>query len=713
MRTAKPSQSEAGPSSSTPSSSRRAQPARQARTNPQRSSASALGAASLAGREAHAHDQPIDIFPAITHFTDAITSLPKDLVRHFTLLKEVDAKIFAPEDTLFQLVDVALKSNPPEPRPTTDNASSVAPGSAPMSAQNSSTGFGTNGSLPPAPSADESYNASLYDPANLPRRQLFRHTALKIQEMLVSLEEKNHVISTANEALSKQLSRADDVWPHLESEFSEEAKYGSATHWAYPENRVNKANAAERSRRDGAQAITAAAQALAEEAAARSDARKQAVAARKGQKTQQQQQQQQQHASDADADHDTTKQKHEPAKRAANGSKSRKAAADTNAPVGLGITNGPPVNGNPAPKKRKVDNNKDKATNGAQPMERALSGVFGNNAPKAKTSSPRATPTPEAGAAPASKKRKALPTVNGQAKKRYVLVIFRKHSIVYLTRCSKNGLPSTLSPSLAATSPILPNFTDPKSIARSSPAPAAVATRPVASRARQNSTASNIDNTKLRPASSASNRPNGAAPLAPDATPAQNGSRPPAEVKPMKETHVPVKTEHPKEDTPQPSIATNIALGGSRKNSVAKDDTPPKADSTPVPQQTTTTVVTTKSGRASKPSTPALGAFPDQARSRSARNAQTDKPKRSHKKGASAQATLAAQAVDEDAHSSAHGDDDGEIDANEPRYCYCNGVSYGEMVACDADDCEKEWFHLGCVGLKSAPSSSSKFTVAS
>ncbi|KAK8086673.1 PHD-finger domain-containing protein [Apiospora phragmitis] len=685
MRAAKPPQSEAGPSSSTPSSSRRAQPARQARTNPQRSSASALGAASsLAGREAHGHDQPIDIFPAITHFTDAITSLPKDLVRHFTLLKEVDAKIFAPEDTLFQLVDVALKSNPPEPRPTTDNASSVAPGSAPMSAQNSSTGFGTNGSLPPAPSVDESYNASLYEPANLPRRQLFRHTALKIQEMLVSLEEKNHVISTANEALSKQLSRADDVWPHLENEFSEEAKYGSATHWAYPENRVNKANAAERSRRDGAQAITAAAQALAEEAAARSDARKQAVAARKGQKTQQ-------HASDADADHDATKQKHEPSKRAAYSSKSRKAAADTNTPVGLGITNGPPVNGNPAPKKRKVDNNKDKTANGGQPMERALSGVFGNNAPKAKTSSPRATPTPEAGSAPASKKRKALPTVNGQSKK------------------SKNGLPSTLSPSLAATSPIMLNFTDPKSVARSSPAPPAAAPRPIASRARQNSTVSNVDNVKLRPSSSASNRPNNTAPPAPDATPAQNGSRPLAEVKPPKETPVPVKTENPKEDTPQPSLTTNIALGGSRKSSVAKDDAEPKADSTPTPQQTVTTVVTTKSGRASKPSTPALGNFPDQTRSRSVRNAHTDKPKRSHKKGASVQAALAAQAVDEDAHSSAHGDEDGEIDANEPRYCYCNGVSYGEMVACDADDCEKEWFHLGCVGLKSAPSSSTKW----
>ncbi|PIA15787.1 hypothetical protein COEREDRAFT_102660 [Coemansia reversa NRRL 1564] len=43
------------------------------------------------------------------------------------------------------------------------------------------------------------------------------------------------------------------------------------------------------------------------------------------------------------------------------------------------------------------------------------------------------------------------------------------------------------------------------------------------------------------------------------------------------------------------------------------------------------------------------------------------------------------------------------IDPNEPRYCYCNQVSYGEMVACDNDNCEVEWFHLGCVDLKGPP----------
>jgi hypothetical protein len=268
-----------------------------------------------------------------------------------------------------------------------------------MSAQNS-----INGSLLTAPSNDPNYNAAIYGPENVPRRQLFRETAFKIQEMLVSLEEKNHVISTANEALSKQLSRIDNVWPYLENEFSDEAKWGSNNHWAYPENRISRANATERSRRDGASAITAAAQQLAEEAAARTEARKQAVAAKR----------KQHQDSDADAEHD---KRGETTKKSGN-MKSRKAAEAT-APVGLGITT--ETNGNPQPKRRKVDSNKDKAvTNGGQPMERALSSALGHNnnsTSKAKISSPRATPAPEAGA---SKKRKALPTVNGgaQPKKR-------------------------------------------------------------------------------------------------------------------------------------------------------------------------------------------------------------------------------------------------------------------------------------------------------
>lgn len=43
------------------------------------------------------------------------------------------------------------------------------------------------------------------------------------------------------------------------------------------------------------------------------------------------------------------------------------------------------------------------------------------------------------------------------------------------------------------------------------------------------------------------------------------------------------------------------------------------------------------------------------------------------------------------------------VDPNEPTYCLCNQVSYGEMVACDNPDCRIEWFHFGCVGLKEKP----------
>ncbi|SNX82578.1 related to p33ING1b (ING1) protein [Melanopsichium pennsylvanicum] len=45
----------------------------------------------------------------------------------------------------------------------------------------------------------------------------------------------------------------------------------------------------------------------------------------------------------------------------------------------------------------------------------------------------------------------------------------------------------------------------------------------------------------------------------------------------------------------------------------------------------------------------------------------------------------------------------GGDDADEERYCFCNNYSYGDMIACDDDDCEIEWFHLGCVGLTKPP----------
>jgi len=74
------------------------------------------------------------------------------------------------------------------------------------------------------------------------------------------------------------------------------------------------------------------------------------------------------------------------------------------------------------------------------------------------------------------------------------------------------------------------------------------------------------------------------------------------------------------------------------------------------------------------------------------------------------------------------GDADGDGDGDDRRYCFCNGVSYGSMVGCDDDNCEREWvcvsvkdrdracansisfqFHLACVGLTVAPTPETKW----
>ncbi|KAK2021555.1 hypothetical protein LX32DRAFT_243423 [Colletotrichum zoysiae] len=678
-------------------SSRRSQPVRQTRTNPPRVSsglrASANGRDSLAG--ATASDQPIDIYPAITYFSDAIAALPKELVRHFTLLKEVDAKIFAPEDALFKLVDAAMNAPPPLPRPANDASSSVAPASAPMSAQNSSSG-GPLGSQapPPASSTDGSYTTSIYDPSNFPRRQLFRQTAYKIQEMLGSLEEKNHVISTANDALQKQLSRIDDVWPHVENEFSDEAKWGSTSHWAYPENRAaTKAAHTERSRREGAAAISAAAQQLAEEAAARSESRKQAVQAKKSQKTAPQ---------ESDFDDAEARNKPEPGKKGHGGGKARKAA-ETAATVGLGITtNGAPNGTAPQPKRRKVE----KTPSGNNVTERAMSTVFGASASKAKTTSPRETPAPEGGGQGGPKKRKALPTGTGVAKK------------------SKNGV-AGMSPSVAS-SPVMSTFPD-AVLPRGSPAPTVTPVPPApkpptASRAKQSTTQAAAEGGKQqsRPPSSASAKPNGfVPPPTPEAAaPPAPLPKPAVEARPVaKEPSVPPAPEPTKKE-PEPTetaIKASSIPAAKQKKETPKPEEPETPAETPV-LQTVNAATVTKSGRASKPSTPAMATFQEAARPKSARNTEannTSKRKKTNNIMTNSKAIKTADQTEdseeiEDAETQA-GKRSYDYTEDEPTYCYCTSVSYGEMVACDANNCEREWFHLNCVGLKVAPKGSSKW----
>lgn len=598
-------------------------------------------------------------------------------MRHFTLLKEVDAKIFAPEEDLGKLVDAALSAPLPERRPPqieTQNA--LGPTSVPTSAQGSTNGSIVNGhpaSVASVPDADVyNFATAAYDPANIPRRQLFQHCAYTMQNMLVSLDEKNHVISTAAEALNKQLARIDDCFPYIELEISEEARYGSTTHWAYPENRVGKTASGNGSRREVASVnnLSAAAQQLAEEAAARSDARKQALLAKKNNKHPHGE-------SDFDDHHDG---RHKEKKLHGN-SKVRKAV-DASLGVGLGITNGSGTNGNP-PKRRKVE----KGPTGGVVMERALSGVFGSNGTATKkAASPRETPGPDV---PKKKSRGGNPA-NG------------------LTRKRNNTVTSAMSPSLAS-SPIRTTFPESKLSVRGSPPP--ISGRPASSRARQNSIQSGIEKATE---SKASNKQNGNLAGTPDltATAVVTGRSIPEIKAATKESASSSKGDHIPEDVEKED--SGVISAGNRKDSVAKQEEPEQNGEMMKAIQTTT-IITTKSGRASKPSTPAMPQFPDPPqRSRSSRNTAdtSSSNKRSHKKGAGAAAQLIAQQTIEADDTSSNvpdDDEDEEIGADEPTYCYCNGVSYGEMVACDADDCEKEWFHLECVGLKVAPRGNAKW----
>lgn len=283
-----------------------------------------------------------------------------------------------------------------------------------------------------------------------------------------------------------------------------------------------------------------------------------------------------------------------------------------------------------------------------------------------------------------------------------------------------------MSPS-AASSPVMGTLPETKTpVSRPSPVPTpapAPVPRPTTSRARQNSIASNSEAGKPRPPSSAAKKTNGNIPSTPEIVQTTNWARPNHDSEGNKEPIVTVKTEpSPKEpeqmeDKPAATLITTVVttFSSSRRNSKVEE-----ADRKSEPTQSTpqsTGMVTTKSGRASKPSTPALPSFSDAAaaaaaaRPRTTRNAEpTGNGKKSQKKGTT---QALAQLVDEDGNSSMQGDDgddDADIDPDEATYCYCNSISYGAMVACDSDDCAREWFHLACVGLKVAPSSKSKST---
>ncbi|EED24220.1 PHD finger domain protein (Ing1), putative [Talaromyces stipitatus ATCC 10500] len=638
--------------------------ARQTRTNPSRVSKTAArsfpyygqsSADDAAAQSAAANNIPHGLFPALTHFTDAITALPREFRRHNSLLKEVDAKAWALEDNLHQLLLTASNSRP--------------------------VPFPQN----PAPIVDGEVReyAHMNDPQNVEsqeskqRRLLFDRIRRTLSDLMLTADEKNHVLTNANEELDHQLYRLDAVYPYITTEVSEEARLGSLTHWAYSNRATAKAAAkttTERPRREAATATTHLVQALheAEVAAHRSEVRREA-AARKQRRGQ------------AESDFDETR----PVAQRKGTGKGRGAGGD-------GADSGAAA---PVSKRRRVVEKPAAMQTGSAAMERSTSTVTNNGRTASKDS-----------AGTEAKKRARGPNAVSTAGRK------RNNTVT-----STVDLPSAPSP------PVIGTFNPP----RSAPSPGP---RPQSSRAQQSTTGS-----RQRPPS-ATNRTNSNStlPLSGDGPfDSQYANPGTLAVHPL-DSKANVSAEDPaQEKIPQldpgdirsadantDAVDTKATLALDKENRLDNMKPLDAVNSAGQMSPVLPTIVSAK-GRSSKTSTPVVSTFSEsQTRVRSSRNnnnnnngggnnnnnnnsetttVSTTKRNTHKKSNSTVSAAYKAKAAqqEEEEESSREGDD--EDDESEPRYCYCNQVSFGEMVACDNDACPTEWFHLSCVGLAKPP----------
>lgn len=186
--------------------------------------------------------EPHGFYPAISHFTDAVAALPRDYRRHISLLKEVDAKAWLPEENLLKILEQCQTERRSRPvgsvaHTVAGSTSNVPDENAMLSAANSVNGASLDNA--------SQYSSQNADHATLQRRHLYQALRHNLVQIMVTMDEKNHVINNANEDLSRHVRRLDDLWPHIADEISEEARLGSLKHWAYTDlNPPKKAAAA-------------------------------------------------------------------------------------------------------------------------------------------------------------------------------------------------------------------------------------------------------------------------------------------------------------------------------------------------------------------------------------------------------------------------------------------------------------------------------------
>lgn len=755
---------------------------------------------------------PQGFFPAIQYFSDAITALPKEVQRQFTLMKEVEAKIHAPHEKLGELVDGLMEL----PVPCRSGAGVEGQqGLLSLTAHNSANASANasllNGVAPQLSTQNSVAGSLLEDPTqhdseeDLAKRKRYHDLRLLTHALLPNLDEKNVVLAEANRVLALQLTRVDSVLPHIDSEISEEARLGSMRHWAYSDNRQRKQlGGTAASRRDMAAANSLAAAASVIHETEIANARREAQ--REGQR-EKGLKGRRQAVEVGDSEFED-----KPAKK----TQGKVAKAKLAQAAGLGIsTNG----GGEVVKKRKL----------AVPpaMERSLS-----TKSKIAKETPRSTPsaTADAGGKKAAKARPGPP--------------LGKKRMTAANSSAQN------SPALAS-SPLHSSFN--ASSMMEPPPPASSAARPQSARLRQNSTTklrnTNLAADELPPAASKVNgNGNANAEKMANGTGNGNGKRKArdeaderAHATKSTEASDGLKREREREDvemveagsgsnsgkvsalgskngTPRTeNFPDGVAMSRTRSTrSLRKDggrdgesssaepqvqgvaggegrlghrreksnshlvkqlasfnrspdvdrgrvgedgedleagerqgrdvvegekvgegegveEARPTRSSRPVSRRNTQTLA---------PLSPAVGSEraeapreaeqPEEAEREEIEEVEeeveeedTTMPDAEINESAELNEALpttatadypdepelvpdeadADEEIDEEEGTSSHDPDD----PNEPRYCYCDRGSYGEMVACDNEACPREWFHLGCTGLAEAPGEEEKW----
>jgi inhibitor of growth protein 3 len=160
---------------------------------------------------------------------------------------------------------------------------------------------------------------------------------------------------------------------------------------------------------------------------------------------------------------------------------------------------------------------------------------------------------------------------------------------------------------------------------------------------------------------------------------------------------------------PRSTTSQNVAGAVAKKSSLSKKVAPhqqvSKLKGKPGPKGQSRLPFKKKAGRTDSPSHRSRGTTADSGDADSILSSAEPSDTESHTTRSRRGASSAKNAKREEPVSDIEmGEGEEEEDQDDDkRYCYCNERSYGEMVACENEHCQYEWFHVQCLGLKKSP----------